>query len=190
VDWIGWPRIGTDGELLWIRYWTFGFHKMLGNIECLTSSAQLHRVGVRVICMSRLSKQCGILDFSQHCRPPLSATVIALLFLLLYSVCEMCTITTGCSLLWKWASGGLGSQPWRTSYRKRRSNSGRFQKKPSAGVSINGRIDGASVCVGARVLLWRRLGKRCHMSYHYNAIPAFRELFDCPSYVYQYWNGH
>jgi hypothetical protein len=27
----GWFRIGTGGELLWIRYWTFGFHKMLGN---------------------------------------------------------------------------------------------------------------------------------------------------------------
>jgi len=30
---------------------------------------------------------------------------------------------------------------------KRRPNSGRFQKKPSAGASNNGRIDGASVCV-------------------------------------------
>jgi hypothetical protein len=31
--WTGlvWLRIGTGGELLWIRYWTFGFHKMLGN---------------------------------------------------------------------------------------------------------------------------------------------------------------
>jgi len=29
----------------------------------------------------------------------------------------------------------------------RRPNSGRFQKKPSAGASNNGRIDGASVCV-------------------------------------------
>jgi hypothetical protein len=33
VDWTGlvWLRIGTGGELLWIRYWTFGFHEMLGN---------------------------------------------------------------------------------------------------------------------------------------------------------------
>jgi hypothetical protein len=32
-DWTGlvWLRIGTGGELLWIRYWTFGFHEMLGN---------------------------------------------------------------------------------------------------------------------------------------------------------------
>ena len=37
------------------------------------------------------------------------------------------------------------------------------------------------VCVCARVLLWRWLGKRCHMSYHFSAIPPhFRELFDCP----------
>jgi hypothetical protein len=25
-----WLRIGTSGGLLWTRYWTFGFHKMLG----------------------------------------------------------------------------------------------------------------------------------------------------------------
>ena len=37
------------------------------------------------------------------------------------------------------------------------------------------------VCVRARVLLWRWLGKRCHMSYHFGAIPHFRELFDCPT---------
>jgi hypothetical protein len=30
-DWIGLAQIGTGGELLWIRYWTFGFHKMLGS---------------------------------------------------------------------------------------------------------------------------------------------------------------
>jgi len=34
----------------------------------------------------------------------------------------------------------------------------------------------------ARALLWRWLGKRYRMSYHYSAIPHFRELFDCPSY--------
>ena len=37
------------------------------------------------------------------------------------------------------------------------------------------------VCVCARVWLWRWLGKRCYMSYHYSAIPQFRELCDCPS---------
>jgi hypothetical protein len=26
-----WLRRGTGGELLWIRYWTFGIHNMLGN---------------------------------------------------------------------------------------------------------------------------------------------------------------
>jgi hypothetical protein len=33
--WTGlvWVRIGTGGELLWIRWWTFGFHKMLGNYQ-------------------------------------------------------------------------------------------------------------------------------------------------------------
>jgi hypothetical protein len=33
VMWTGlvWLRIGTGGELLWIQYWTFEFHKMLGN---------------------------------------------------------------------------------------------------------------------------------------------------------------
>jgi hypothetical protein len=33
VMWTGlvWLRIGTGGELLGIRYSTFGFHKMLGN---------------------------------------------------------------------------------------------------------------------------------------------------------------
>jgi hypothetical protein len=39
------------------------------------------------------------------------------------------------------------------------------------------------VCARARVLLWRWLGKRCHMSYHYSATPHFRELFDCPTYT-------
>jgi len=37
------------------------------------------------------------------------------------------------------------------------------------------------VCARARVVLWRWLGKRCRMSYHYSAMPHFRELFDCPS---------
>ena len=55
-------------------------------------------------------------------------------------------VTFGCSLLWKWASRGRVSQPWRTSNRIRQPNSGGFQKKPSTGASNNGRIDGASVC--------------------------------------------
>jgi hypothetical protein len=82
---------------------------------------------------------------------------------------------------WKWASRGRISQPWRTSNRMRRPNSRTFQMKPSTGASNNGSIVGASVCVCTRVLLWRWLGKRCRMSYHYSAIPHFRELFDCPS---------
>ena len=67
----------------------------------------------------------------------------------------------------------------------RRPNSGRFQKKPSAGACNNGKIDGASVYVCVRkgptlkVIL-----KRCHMSNHYNAIPHFLELFDCLSFLF------
>jgi hypothetical protein len=41
-------------------------------------------------------------------------------------------------------------------------------------------------CVRARVLLWRWLGMRCHMSNRYSATPHFRELFDCPSYASTY----
>ena len=40
-------------------------------------------------------------------------------------------------------------------------------------------------CARARVLLWRWLGKRCHMSYHYSAIAQFLEHFDCPSYTWR-----
>jgi len=56
-------------------------------------------------------------------------------------------VTFGSSLLWKWASRGRISQPWRTSYQMRQLNFGRFQKKPSAGACNNGRIDGAGGCV-------------------------------------------
>jgi hypothetical protein len=33
IVWIGliWLKIRTSGGLLWIRYWTFGFHEMLGS---------------------------------------------------------------------------------------------------------------------------------------------------------------
>jgi hypothetical protein len=31
VDWMDMARIGTSGGLLWTRYWTFGFNKMLGS---------------------------------------------------------------------------------------------------------------------------------------------------------------
>jgi hypothetical protein len=55
-------------------------------------------------------------------------------------------VTFACFVLWKWASTGQVSQPWGTSTRMGRPNSGRFEKKPSAGASNNGRIDGASVC--------------------------------------------
>jgi hypothetical protein len=56
----------------------------------------------------------------------------------------------GCSLLWKWDSRGHVSQPWRTSNRMQRRNSGRFQKKTSDVASSSGRIDGTSVCACAQ----------------------------------------
>jgi hypothetical protein len=49
VDWIGlgWLRIGTGGELLLIRYFTLGFHEMLGNYRVAT-----HLVAFRVVLSS------------------------------------------------------------------------------------------------------------------------------------------
>ena len=56
-----------------------------------------------------------------------------------------------------------------------------FKRSPPAVLpTMTGSME--QVCACARVLLWRWLGKRCHMSYHYSAIAQFRELFDCPSY--------
>jgi hypothetical protein len=59
-------------------------------------------------------------------------------------------VTFGCSLPWKWASRRHVWQPWRTSDRMRRPNSGRFKQKPSNGACNRGRIDGASVWVFAQ----------------------------------------
>jgi hypothetical protein len=50
------------------------------------------------------------------------------------------------SILWKLASRGLISQPWRTWNRMRRPNFVRFQMKPPAGATKNSRIDGTSAC--------------------------------------------
>jgi hypothetical protein len=49
VMWTGlvWLRIGTCGELLWIRYWTFGFLEMLGNYRMAW-----HLVASRVVLSS------------------------------------------------------------------------------------------------------------------------------------------
>ena len=51
--------------------------------------------------------------------------------------------------------------------------------------TMAGSVKQVCVCVRARarVLLWRWLGKRCHISNDYIDIPHFRELFDCPSYI-------
>jgi hypothetical protein len=54
--WTGlvWLRIGTSGELLWIRYWTFGFHKMPGNYRV---SKQLGISGVALSSMELVRYQ-------------------------------------------------------------------------------------------------------------------------------------
>jgi hypothetical protein len=70
-------------------------------------------------------------------------------------------VTSDCSLLRKWASSEHFWQPWRTSNRMRQPNSWKFQMNPSASASNNGRTYGASVCVWARVVLWRWSGTRC-----------------------------
>jgi hypothetical protein len=129
---------------------------------CITIT---HRVTHRLLC-SKSSPRKTFLSSPNH-----------------RTLCMSLRGTFGCSLFWIWTSRRRISQPWRTSNRMRRPNSGRFQMKLPAGASNNGRIDGASVCARARVLLRRWLGKR-HMSYHYSAIPHFRELFDCPSYTW------
>jgi hypothetical protein len=54
-----------------------------------------------------------------------------------------------------------------------------------------GSMEWVCVCVcgviaRTRVLLWRWLGKRCRMSYHYSTIKPFREHFDCPNLIDRY----
>ena len=41
------------------------------------------------------------------------------------------------------------------------------------------------VCMCARVLLWRWLGKRYYIPYRYSAMLQFCKLFDCPSYYFE-----
>ena len=91
-------------------------------------------------------------------------------------------VTFGSFLLWKWAARGRVSQRWRTSNRMRWPNSRRFQRSlPMVLPTMAGSRE--QLCVHAKILLWGWLGKRCHMYYHYSAIPYFRELFDCPPYT-------
>jgi hypothetical protein len=53
--------------------------------------------------------------------------------------------------------------------------------------TMAGSMEQVCVCVRAhaRVLLWRWLGKRCCMSYHYSAILPFREFLTAP----HMWSG-
>lgn len=92
---------------------------------CITTT---HRGTHRLLCSNSSPRKISLLS-SNHCTLQITLRV-----------------TFGCSLLWKWASRGRILQPWRTSNRMRWTNSGRFQKKPSAGTSNNGGINGASVC--------------------------------------------
>ena len=90
--------------------------------------------------------------------------------------------TFGCSLFWKYASRGRVSHHgghriecdgWTPEDSKR--------SLPPVHPTMAGSME--QVCVCVRVWFWRWLDKRCHMSYHYSAIPQFRELCDCPSYM-------
>jgi hypothetical protein len=56
-------------------------------------------------------------------------------------------VTSGCSLLWKWSSKGHVSQPCRTSESNATVVHRKFQGKPPASASKNGRMDEPSVCV-------------------------------------------
>jgi hypothetical protein len=49
--WIGliWLRIGTSKRLLWTRWWTFGFHKMLGSFWVAAQLAASQE-GLRFMC--------------------------------------------------------------------------------------------------------------------------------------------
>jgi hypothetical protein len=75
-------------------------------------------------------------------------------------------VTTGCSLLLKCVLNGHDSQPWRTPNPMRRPNSGRFQKKPSAGTPNNGKIDRVSVCLCVCVCVRARAW--VSVAVHYN----------------------
>ena len=107
---------------------------------------------------------------------------------------QLDTVHPATFLLWKWASKGGVSQPW-TSYRMRTAELGKIPKEAFRRCFQQWQ-DGWSKCVcvcvcvcvraRARVLLWRWLGKRCHMSNHYIGIQHFRELFDCPLYFFVY----
>jgi hypothetical protein len=99
-------------------------------------------------------------------------------------------VTFGCSLLLKWASRGRVSQPWKTSnatteLRKipKEAFGGCFQQWQDRWSKCVCVCVCVCACARAGFLLRRWLGKRCHMSNHYSAIPHFRERFDRPSYI-------
>jgi hypothetical protein len=93
-------------------------------------------------------------------------------------------VALGSSLLWKWASREHFSQ----SIKNINSNAtAELRKIPKEAFRrcFQQRQDRCNKCfVSARVPLWRRFGKRGRMPCHYSVIPSFRELFDCPPYVF------
>jgi hypothetical protein len=84
-------------------------------------------------------------------------------------------VTLGCSPLWQWATIRHVPQTLGTTNRMRRQNSGRFQNVPPVVGSMK------PLCVWAKGPALKLIGKRCSVSFHYSAIPLFRELYDCPS---------
>jgi hypothetical protein len=64
VMWTGlvWLRIGTGGELLWIRYWTFGFHEMLGNyrVASQTVLSSIELVVFSALQLYNALSRCGL----------------------------------------------------------------------------------------------------------------------------------
>ena len=92
-------------------------------------------------------------------------------------------VTFGCSLFWKRASRGrVSHHGWHRNECDGRTPEDSKRSLPPVHPTMVGSME--QVCVCARVRLWMWLGKRCHMSYHYSAIPQFRELCDCPSYSF------
>jgi hypothetical protein len=133
---------------------------------------------VRCSCRKRSDKGQGHDDAQSHdslvVQQLLAEKIIPVITLSSY-LTILLRVTFGCYPVLVWASKEHVSQHWRTSNWMQRPN-WKIPKMLSASAPNNGIIDRKSVCA-------RALGKRCGVSYHYIAIPPFRELFYCPSYT-------
>jgi hypothetical protein len=94
--WIGliWLRIGTSGGLLWTRYWTFGFHKMLESTwvaaQLAASQEGLSPTSERAESVRNVRSQAYIAsDWLQICY------LVVLIFLYYNAKCSM----RGCQLI-------------------------------------------------------------------------------------------